>query len=258
MSNARKIRVNVMGLDKKALGVGIERLNTMMNLKQAMANTVAGCALFDAIEGLKQTRLWRHGVKHDLKEAYSLYEKYESMHTSEFGDRYTAFLDYLDNIEAAIQPHVDILKMTAWQITTRLGMDLGEQRARLMTARILSGLAVRVFDTIMEQAHESLHCDLSAYYQAGRLTRMDHLVKRATDEVCMTKEKDIDMEFANDEQVVTAMRVILVKYRDVNFANDMMVKVVEQNPDVLKYCDKESRMFIKQRIKEMSKKKTNN
>ena len=234
-----KLKVNVMGFDSEAAYKEARRVQNLMNVKQAMVNTVAGRAVFDAREALKKTRLWRHDVKHDMNLAYESYAKYERVHTSDFGDRYKAFLDYLDNVEEAIQPHVDVLKMTAWQVMTRHGLDLGETRAKVMAARVLTGLSVRAFDILMDDTKKKIGVDLTEWFLPARLARVEHLVKKVTDTVCLTANPEVDKEFAHNEQVTLAMRVIVNKYADWNFVNAMLEKVVEQNPELAKYCDGE-------------------
>ena len=227
-----KILVNVIGFDKEAAHREAMRLVSLLNVKQAMVNTVAGRAVFDAREALKKTRLWRHGVKHDMNEAYRLYAAYEKLHTSDFGDRYTAFLDYLDNVEEAIQPHVEILKLTAWQVMTRRGLDLGEVRGRVMAARTLTGLATRAFDILMADSKKKVGVDFTKWFCPARLTSVEHLLKRVTDVVCLTSDPEVDKEFADDGQVSLAMRVIVNKYADWDFVDSMLMKVVEQNPEL--------------------------
>ena len=68
---------------------------------------------------------------------------------------------------------------------------------------------------------------------------MEHLVKKVTDTVCLTANPEVDKEFAHNEQVTLAMRVIVNKYADWDFVNAMLEKVVEQNPELAKYCDGE-------------------
>ena len=234
-----KLKVNVMGFDSEAAYKEARRVQNLMNVKQAMVNTVAGRAVFDAREALKKTRLWKHSVKRDMNLAYESYSKYERIHTSDFGDRYKAFLDYLDNVEEAIQPHVDVLKMTAWQVMTRHGLDLGETRAKVMAARVLTGLSVRAFDILMDDTKKKIGVDLTEWFLPARLARVEHLVKKVTDTVCLTANPEVDKEFAHNEQVTLAMRVIVNKYADWDFVNAMLEKVVEQNPELAKYCDGE-------------------
>ena len=199
----------------------------VINVVQGMANTVVGRAIFDARDALKKTPLWRHEVKKTVNQAYREYEKYEWLHTQDFGDRYVMFLQYLDGVEDQIQPHVDILKMTVWQQFTRMGLNYGEQRARLMTARILAGLSTACYRLAMKRAYENTGYDYNPHFFKANLEHIEKML-------------------ANDPQITTAIDIISKKYAAHDTVNDVMAEVIRRNPVMLKYCNAESLKYLEE------------
>ena len=85
-----------------------ERLNSLVNLSLGAVNTIAGRTLYDACEMLtKDKKRFRFSVKKNANEAKKFFDKYESIHLQNFGDRYQVFLDYRDSIEDEVMPHVE-------------------------------------------------------------------------------------------------------------------------------------------------------
>lgn len=218
----------------------------VINVVQGMANTVVGRAIFDARDALKKTPLWRHGVKKTVNQAYREYEKYEWLHTQDFGDRYVVFLQYLDGVEDQIQPHVDILKMTVWQQFTRMGLNYGEQRARLMTARILAGLSTACYRLSMKRAYEDTGYDYNPHFFKANLEHIEKMLATVCETVCMTRDPEMDHLLANDPQITTAIDIITKKYSAHDTVNDVMAEVIRRNPVMLKYCNAESLKYLEE------------
>lgn len=218
----------------------------VMNVVQGMVNTVAGRAIFDARDALSKTPLWRHEVKRRVNMAYREYEKYEWLHTQDFGDRYVVFLQYLDGVEDQIQPHVDILKMTVWQQFTRMGLDYGEQRARLMAARILTGLSTACYRLAIEQAHKDSGYDYNPHFCKANLEHVEKMLATTCETVCMTLDPEVDHMLAHDPQITAAIDVIVKKYKAHDTVNDVMAEVIRRNPMMLEYCNAKSLEYLEE------------
>ena len=216
-----------------------DRLNTLVNIVVGAVNTVAGKAMFDAIERVKATPLYRGEVKYNLNQAVRLYYRYEKRHLSNFGDRKQLFYDYLDYAESDIQKDVDILRISIWTLLDRHGQTDAELKSYIETALNLLEYACRVYDVQIEIANgKAQGIDFNRWMSPARLTGVLKRYGAAADMICRT-EGGHDIDLNKDKNVKLAFRVIETKLTSEDFLNRAGYEAIKENPECRKYIAKE-------------------
>ena len=88
---------------------GFDRTNALMNTLVGIANEVARLAISDGIAAIKKAGLYRQRTKQLCNETVRMQEEYEAKHNSNFGDRLSLWLDYLDGTEDEYRKHIFIV-----------------------------------------------------------------------------------------------------------------------------------------------------
>lgn len=226
-----------------------DRLNSLVNLLVGAVNTIAGKAMFDAIERVKPTPYYRHELKRHLKEAERTYYAYEKRHIQNFGDRTQLFYDYLDTAEEDIQPHVDILRLTIKSMLDKYRQSGTELKAYVETARNLLAFAVHLYDLQVKTADEAapgIHFD--KYMNPARLTGTLYHFERAADMICKT-EGGAAIDLNKDKDVVLAFHIIEKKLTSEQFLNRVGYEALQLNPECRKYVTPEDWAELEQTVK---------
>lgn len=146
------------------------RLNSLCNTVLGAANTVAGKALYDAVEAVSGNRkVYRQGVKRNLRLAVASFRDYEKVHYRNMGDRYQLFVDYLDSVEELARPHTEMLEMQFRQMFLREKVAEPYMRAKVSLAMVTLELAVHIFDTLMREARAKTGYDYTPLFSRGRI-----------------------------------------------------------------------------------------
>lgn len=235
----------------KYLWEQFDKLNSLCNLVVGAANTIAGKAVFDARDMLKQRKdLWKFEVKCRATKATQAYYKYEKVHMKNFGDRYNLFIDYLDSVEEDIQPHVDKLCYSIAQVLSKYNQKDSMLKARLETARTLCEYACGVFDRIMKEAQERTHHNFANVFAPARLTEVLFQWNCVTSNICRTEPKGLDISLNDDPNCRLAFEIIERKLVSEDFLNKAGYEALKLNPECIKTISEEDYRELEEKFGE--------
>lgn len=211
-------------------------LNSTINLVVSAANTIAGKALYELIkeEMPKYPKLWRHGAKKYGNEALKAFQAYESIHYTNFGERYGCFIDYLSCIEDDIQEHVDKIYWSAKAVMDKAGDPLSEIRARVEVVYSLLDIAINIYDKMLTLTKKASGMDYHAVLQAARLDRVFEPYKKFADIVCKREKGEPQIDLANDPNCKLAIKIILTKLSDEDTIDRAAKQAMEWHEEVKK------------------------
>lgn len=211
-----------------------DHLTSIVNIIIGAVNTLAGSALIDAKNELyKRKDLWRHDVKFNAHNAEREYYKYERLHTSNFGEKYNLFLDYLSAIEDEFRKDVQILKMSMLQVLTKKNQSDAKLKADVETAWVLTRYACCVFDKIMEEAKVKTGFDYTPFFINGRLTSAFHYWDKVNQKICKADKGKGVIDFGDDENCKLAFRIIENKLMSEDLPNKAGYMAIKQNMDLV-------------------------
>ena len=211
-----------------------DHLTSIVNIIIGAVNTLAGNALIDAKNELyKRKYLWRHDVKCTAHNAEKEYYKYERLHTSNFGEKYNLFLDYLNAVEDEFKKDIQILKLSIWQVLTKNNQTDAKLKAEVETAWILARYAICVFDKIMEEAKNKTGFDYTPFFNKGRLTSTFHYWDLVDERICKVDKGSGKISFDDDENCKLAFRIIEKKMMSEDLPNKAGYMAIKQNMDLV-------------------------
>lgn len=232
----------------KAMAV-FDRLNALVNIVIGAANTIAGKAMFDAIERVKPTPLYRDKVRRFFGWAGSLYYKYEHMHMQNFGDRKQLFYDYLDYAETDIQHDIDVFRLSIKALLDRHRQAGTELKSYIETARNLLAYACHIYDTQIKVANNEVPgIDFNRWMKPARLTAVYRRFSEGADIICRT-EGDADIDLNKDKNVTLAFKIIQLKLTSEDFLNRVGYEALRENPECKKYMSEEDYRELEEKFK---------
>lgn len=117
-----------------------------------LINDQAGFAIFDAMDRLKHSSLYKQKVKQLANKASKAYDLYEKSRRSQFINKDVEELNYIlqDKYQDWLQKHVNMLRFAAYNVLTRLQIPEREAISYAIAAYGVLYLAVTTFDTQFE------------------------------------------------------------------------------------------------------------
>lgn len=234
---------------KKAQEI-FDELTTIINLVVGAANSIAGKAMFDAIDKVKLTQYYKQPeIRRHLKWAESLYYKYEKAHLRNFGENKTLFLDYLDNAEADIQEYVDLFRQSIKTAFDKYMQPESELKSYLETANNLLGFACHLYDVQIKTAREKAPLvDFDKYMRPARLTGVLKRYEEAAEVICNPKGLVIDLN--EDADCLKTFKAIEAKITDEDFLNHVGYKALKLNPENVAKVTPEDMKILEDRYKD--------
>ena len=124
--------------EKILLKSNFSELDAKINIFVGALNTIAGRAASDAKDMLyKRKELWKHEIKYNARKTIAAIEKNERNFTTNFGDRYNLFLDYLNNVEDDFEKPINMLGLQIQQLLTKNNQSDAPLKAKVELARTL-------------------------------------------------------------------------------------------------------------------------
>lgn len=163
-----------------------DRLNSLVNLVVGAVNSVATNAMMDAVFILRKTPYYKHETKKRIKLAVADYERWERVHTQNFGDRYNLFLDYLSLTEEQIQKHVDILYYSIKAALDKARVPESDIKAKVELARTLLEYACYIYDSMIDTCRKQTGLNFDHLMRPARLTAALHQWTLVRDLSCQT------------------------------------------------------------------------
>lgn len=234
---------DIRNQQKNKVNQGYIKTAELCNVYVGAFNTIVGNMIFDSIDMLKKrTNLYKGRVKYYGNLAYGVYEKYEKLHSSNFGDRYHVFLTYLDNVEEMIRRDIDILVITIKNILDKHNESLSDVKAYIEATRVMIELSCDAFDSLMRQSYKHFGVDYTRWFSAGRLKGCLTFFSNVSSDVCRSNNIALHDELKNNEIINRSLEVILNKISNEDFLN--MAGYI-----TLKQCKGELEKFTEEELK---------
>ena len=213
-----------------------DKLNSLVNLVVGAVNSVATNAMVDAVFILKKTHYYKFAIKHHIKEAMADYERWEHVHTQNFGERYNLFLDYLSTAEEEIQPHIDILYYSIKNVMDKAKLEHSDIKARVELVRTLLEYSCCIYDQLIETCLKSTGLNFDKLMRSARLTKALHHWTIVESHICKCTT-DIDLN--KDPKCRMAFNIIEQKLTSEDFFNKAGYIALQQNPDCRRFVPDE-------------------
>lgn len=225
-----------------------DRLNSLVNIVVGAANTVAGKAVFDAVERVRGTAYDKGPVRYNINRAVRMYYEYEHMHMRNYGDRKQLFYDYLDCAESGIQKDVDILRLSIKSVLDKYGQTDTELKAYVEAARDMLAYACHIYDIMTDIAdREAPGYDFKRRMSRARLTGVLKRYEEAADLICRP-EGDVVIDLNTDRNVRLAFKVIETKLTGEDYLNRAGYEALRMNPGCRKYIAEEDYKELEERF----------
>lgn len=172
-----------------------DNLNSVINLILGAANTIVGKKLYDLVEWMQKDKaLYRFKVKHLVNEALRSFQRYESLHYQNFGERYEFFLDYLNEIEDALEPDIQKMYFSIKAVLDKAKVEKSELFAKINTTTSLAEISVFLYDRLIKECEEQTGFDFNELMRPGRLTGTLHYLDELEKLVCRAKGVDLNKD----------------------------------------------------------------
>lgn len=222
-----------------------DSLNTTMNIAQAAINTLAGKCLCDAFDLLAKHSLYHSSnIKRYANLAKRKYYDYEKLHSSNFGDRYQLFLDYLDAVEDIMSPHLNVLFWAVKRVLDKYKQSDTVLKTKVMIARTMIELSCSVFDDILSESQKHTGHDFTKYMRPARLTGCLSFWDNVTNALCVTHKGQPDINLNADSDVALAVKIIRTKLSDADTLNRAGYYALKLNPDIVEKYAKDDYRYL--------------
>lgn len=197
-----------------------------------LINDQAGFAIFDAMDRLKRSSLYKQKVKQLANKASKAYDLYEKSRRSQFINKDVEELNYIlqDKYQDWLQKHVNMLRFAAYNVLTRLQIPEREAISYAIAAYGVLYLAVITFDTQFEAQKIKYGVDVRKEYAFASM----HGIKRTwNDLLAYLIPEDVTRAVSDDHDFRLAMEILTKKASDVDILNDIAGEVIVENKEKL-------------------------
>lgn len=197
-----------------------------------LINDQAGFAIFDAMDRLKRSSLYRQKVKQLANKASKAYDLYEKSRRSQFINKDVEELNYIlqDKYQDWLQKHVNMLRFAAYNVLTRLQIPEREAISYAIAAYGVLYLAVITFDTQFEAQKIKYGVDVRKEYAFASM----HGIKRTwNDLLAYLIPEEVTRAVSDDHDFRLAMEILTKKASDIDILNDIAGEVIAENKEKL-------------------------
>ena len=197
-----------------------------------LVNDQAGFAIFDAMDRLKRSPLYKQNVKQLANKASKAYDLYEKTRRSMFLNKDVEELNYIlqDKYQDWLQKHVNMLRFAAYNVLTRLQVPEREAISYAIAAYGVLYLAVTTFDMQFEAQRIRYGVDVRKEYAFASM----HGIKRTwNDLLAYLVPEDVTRAVSDDHDFRLAMEILTKKASDVDVLNDIAGEVIVENKEKL-------------------------
>ena len=213
---------------------GFNRTRSLVNVMIGVANEVARLSISDGITAIRQAGLYRQKTKQLCNETLRRQEAYEAIHNSNFGDRLSLWLDYLDGTEEEYRRHIFILYNAIKMALDKHQQRNTELKAKLECGRICAEMAVGQFDALMKDMQEHYSIDYTQIFIKGRYTDPLHTWQQVCDLYVKTDDPDEVIDLNQDANLTLAADVLAKKLNDATLLNRLGKHAIELNIELAK------------------------
>lgn len=197
-----------------------------------LINGQAGFAIFDAMDRLKHSSLYKQKVKQLANKASKAYDLYEKSRRSQFINKDVEELNYIlqDKYQDWLQKHVNMLRFAAYNVLTRLQIPEREAISYAIAAYGVLYLAVTTFDTQFEAQKIKYGVDVRKEYAFASM----HGIKRTwNDLLAYLIPEEVTRAVSDDHDFRLAMEILTKKASDIDILNDIAGEVIVENKEKL-------------------------
>lgn len=197
-----------------------------------LVNDQAGFAIFDAMDRLKRSPLYKQKVKQLANKASKAYDLYEKTRRSMFLNKDVEGLNYIlqDKYQDWLQKHVNMLRFAAYNVLTRLQVPEREAISYAIAAYGVLYLAETTFDMQFEAQRIQYGVDVRKEYAFASM----HGIKRTwNDLLAYLVPEDGTRAVSDDHDFRLAMEILTKKASDVDVLNDIAGEVIVENKEKL-------------------------
>ena len=197
-----------------------------------LVNDQAGFAIFDAMDRLKRSALYKQKVKQLANKASKAYDLYEKTRRSMFLNKDVEELNYIlqDKYQDWLQKHVNMLRFAAYNVLTRLQVPEREAISYAIAAYGVLYLAEQTFNMQFEAQKIQYGVDVRKEYAFASM----HGIKRTWNDLlaCLIPE-DVTRAVSDDKDFRLAMEIMTKKASDIDALNAIAHETILENKETL-------------------------
>lgn len=197
-----------------------------------LVNDQAGFAIFDALDRLKHSSLYKREVKYLANKAYKAYDLYEKTRRSEYINKDVEKLNYIlqDKYQDWLQKHVNMLRFSAFNVLTRLQVPEREAISYAIAAYGVLYLAEQTFNMQFEAQRIQYGVDVRKEYAFASM----HGIKRTWNDLlaCLVPQ-DVTRAVSDDKDFRLAMEIMTKKASDIDALNAIAHETILENKETM-------------------------
>ncbi len=207
-----------------------------------IANDTAGFAIFDCMNVLKKSPLYKQEVKRLANEANRQHDLYQKRLHASFIDKdcEQLYLDFADNFQDNIKKHVEILRLASLRVMTRLQVPNREVLSHILTTYCCLVVATAVFDSFFFAQEQELGVNVRKEFSEYYLKGCRECFKRIV-EITMGKcsKANIEEIVNQDKDFQLACECLQKQIVNITTLDESAHKAVQTNKEtVTKYIKK--------------------
>lgn len=233
-----------------------DKMNSTVNMVVGAANTIAGKVLNDFVEWLKKDENMHHyrqRVKLCVNNALKEFERYESIHYRNFGEKYGLFLDYLDETENEVMPDVDKVYWSFKSCIDKAGEPQSEFFAKIEQAMVVAEIACAIYDRLTEEIQKQTGFDFRPQMKQARLTGTLHWLDVLEKAMCKKTTKDVgNIDLNKDKNCNLATSIVMRKLTDYDLFNKIGAKAIAFHPELRAELNEEDKKILDEAMEKCS------
>ncbi len=215
-----------------------------------LANDTAGFAIFDALQQLRPTKLWRDKVRRCATRANAIFEKYQKMlkHSFMFDDREKMYLDLADDFHDVYDRHVTMLRLAVSQVLTRMQLPHREVLSYVIAAEYTLWIAAGIWQSGFTMLQRKTGMD---FPRVARDYNLKPVLSQWDDVLQQLVKPDVMQALEDDKDVNLANEILCKRLADHKGIDDIATKSLERNKEALKKYNPEGyEWFVNEKLKE--------
>lgn len=213
-----------------------------------LSNDNAGFALFDAMQELRKSKLYRDKVRTYANRANKYFDDYQRFLRQTFGhaDREKLYLDLADDFHDMYDRHVTMLRLAISQVLTRLQVPDREMKSYIIAAEYALRIATGIYTSGFNILREKTGVD---FFRYGREYSLEPVLKMWSEASALLVPDNIMKLVDNDKQVCLAREILCKRASDHDSLNNMATRTLNNNLETLRKYNPEGYEWLMEKKK---------
>ena len=208
------------------------------------SNDLCGSVMLDAVDKLKQEgkSIWKHNVKRFANEACNAYTLYYHTIDRSVYDM-DIYMNFADLFIDGLKKHVDILRMSVFQVLTRLDVAHRESISYVVTAYACLCIAADIYEFMERQLNNLVQSTVETEYTNRNMRRIRGIWQKLVYSLISKEKEDV---IVRDKNYVLACRILYKETTDMKLADKCTVESLKNHRNL--FSDEEWSRLITEEV----------